>query len=114
MSLIAVVVCPVINRLYESNGQNDAMKNLATIVCVILVGFGLSRHGRSQKQAESEPAPRVVYQDLRDLAFQNSRAKLGLPPTSTPTQPWGVIMDWGVTEGTPTVVAFLTGTPAST
>src|SRR4029077_5342794 len=87
------------------------MKNLAIIVCVILVGFGLSRlmHGRSQKQAESKPAPRVVYQDLRDLAFQNSRAKLALPPTSTPTQPWGVIMDWGVTEGTATVVAFSDG-----
>jgi hypothetical protein len=87
------------------------MKNLAIIVCVILVGFGLSRlmHGRSQKQAESKPAPRVVYQDLRDLAFQNSRAKLGLPPTSTQTQPWGVIMDWGVTEGTATVVAFSDG-----
>ena len=54
---------------------------------------------RSQKQAGSKTAPKDVYQGLRDSAFQNSRAKLGLPLPSTPTQPWGVIMDWGVTEG---------------
>lgn len=88
------------------------MKNIAIIVCVILVSFGLSRllHGHSQKESESKPAPKEVYQGLRNLAFQSSRAKLGLPPTSTPTQPWGVIMDWGVTEGTATVVAFSDGT----
>ena len=80
-------------------------------MCLILVSFGLSRllHGRSQKHAESKPAPKDVYQGLRDSAFQNSRAKLGLSPASTPTQPWGVIMDWGVTEGTVTVVAFSDG-----
>jgi hypothetical protein len=88
------------------------MKNIAIIVCVILVSFGLSRllNGRSQKESESKPAPKEVYQGLRNLAFQNSRAKLGLPPTSTPTQPWVVIMDWGVTEGTATAVAFSDGT----
>jgi hypothetical protein len=101
----------VVNRAYQSSRRDDAIKNIAIIVCAILVSFGLSRllHGRSQKQAESKPAPKDTYQGLRNLVFQSSRAKLGLPSTSTPTQPLGVIMDWGLTEGTATVVAFSDG-----
>ena len=87
------------------------MKMIAISVLLVLVIFGLSRlfHGRSQKQAVPQTGSRDTYQGLRDLAFKSSRAKLGLSPTSVPTQPWGVIMDWGVTKGTVTVVAFSDG-----
>jgi hypothetical protein len=87
------------------------MKIIAIILCLTLMSFGLSRllHGRPQKQIESKAASKDAYQGLRSLAFQSSRAKLGLFPTSTPTQPWGVIMDWGLTKGTATVVAFSDG-----
>jgi hypothetical protein len=87
------------------------MRIIATIVFVILIGFGLWRllHGSSPKQVESKPAQRDTYQALRNLALQSSRAKLGLPPTSTPTQPWGVIMDWGLNDGIATTVAFSDG-----
>ena len=87
------------------------MKILAIIAGVILVIFGLSRfvYARSPKQAESKTASKNAYQGLRNLVFQSTRAKLGLPPESTPTQPWGVVMDWGLPEGTATVVAFSDG-----
>jgi hypothetical protein len=92
-------------------GLDNTMKIIAIAVCVILVCFGLSRilHGRSQKQAAPKAASKDAYQGLRNSALQSSRAKLGLPPTSTPAQPWGVIMDWGLIEGTATVVAFSDG-----
>jgi hypothetical protein len=78
---------------------------------VIFVGFGLSRllYGRMQKQAESKSASKDVYQGLRNSAFHTSRAQLGIPPTAAPTQPWGVIMDWGLAKGTATVVALSDG-----
>lgn len=37
------------------------------------------------------------------------RTKFGLPPTSKLTQPWGVMMDWGLNNGTATVVAASDG-----
>ncbi len=43
------------------------------------------------------------YLDLRSLAFQSSRTKLGLPPTSKQGEAWGAIMEWGLGEGTATV-----------
>ena len=47
------------------------------------------------------------YLSLRDQALQGSRVKFGLSPTTVPTEPWGVIMDWGVEAGaTATVVAL--------
>ena len=90
---------------------DEAMKIIAIIVSLILLSFGTLRllHWRSQKQAESKSAPKATYQGLRNLAFQSSPAKLGIPARSTPTQPWGVVMDWGLAEGTATVVAFSDG-----
>jgi hypothetical protein len=87
------------------------MKIVAISVLLVLVIFGLSRlfHGRSQTRAAPKTGSRDAYQGLRDLAFQNSRARLGLPPPSVATQPWGAIMDWGLTEGTATVVAISDG-----
>lgn len=87
------------------------MKDVAIIAATVLVSVGFSDFwkGRSKKQGESKPAPEDAYQGLRNLAFQSSRAKLGLPSPTAPTKPWGVIMDWGLTRGTATVVAFSDG-----
>jgi hypothetical protein len=88
------------------------VKNIGIIaVIAILAAFGLSRilYGRSQKQSASQPANKDTYQGLRNLALQSSRSRLGLVDPLTKTQPWGVIMDWGLTEGTATVVAFSDG-----
>src|SRR5262249_14127116 len=55
------------------------------------------------------PPPHKTYLDLRDRALRVSRAELGFMPAATPTQPWAVIMDWGVDNGIATVVAFSDG-----
>jgi hypothetical protein len=43
------------------------------------------------------------------MMLQGSRAKFGLPPASKPTEPYGVLMDWGIAAGTATVVAVADG-----
>ena len=59
---------------------------------------------------ESNPKdPKQMYADLRDMMLQGSRAKFGLPPTAKMTEPWGVVMDWGVANGTASVVAMSDG-----
>src|ERR1035437_2710044 len=54
-------------------------------------------------------AQKNIYNDLRNLAIQSSRTKLGLPQTTNPNDPWGAIMDWGLDKGTATIVAFVNG-----
>ena len=87
------------------------MTNLAMRPALVLLGlvavFALQMH--PQNPAPGKPAGKDVYQGLRNLALTGSRAKLGLPATSEPTDPWGIMMDWGVTRGTATVVAFSDG-----
>jgi len=79
---------------------------LVGIALLVVLAIALALRKRSEKPPPSRPA---VYQGLRGLAFGFMRAKLGLPPTATPTEPWGVIMDWGVTSGTATLVAISDG-----
>ncbi len=60
---------------------------------------------------EKRPSdPKEVYRGLRNLALQGSRSKLGLAVPSKPTEPWGVVMDWGMQRGIATVVAISDGT----
>ncbi len=55
------------------------------------------------------PAPHKTYLDLRNRMLRVSRAELGFMPAATLTQPWAVIMDWGVDNGIATVVASSDG-----
>jgi hypothetical protein len=57
----------------------------------------------------SQPAPNDVYMGLRNQTLEGSRAKFGLVATSKPTEPWGVLMDWGVSDGSATVVTLSDG-----
>jgi len=43
------------------------------------------------------------------MMLQGSRAKFGLPAGSSPTEPWGVVMDQGFEKGTFTTVAVCDG-----
>lgn len=54
---------------------------------------------------------RVVdtYLGLRNQVLSGSRSKFGLPNGSNPDEPWGLVMDWGVPNGTATVVAISDG-----
>jgi hypothetical protein len=56
-----------------------------------------------------KPEPANVYQTLRLQTLEASRAELGLPAMQTETQPWGVLMDWGLASGSATVAALSGG-----
>jgi len=62
---------------------------------------------RSSKVQTPDP---TVYLGLRNLMLQGSRVKFGISPGSKPTQPYGVLMDWGIPAGSATVVAIADGT----
>ena len=51
-----------------------------------------------------------IYFRLRNQILQAKRDQLGLPITAHPTVPWAVVMDWGVSNGTATIVAISDGT----
>jgi len=46
---------------------------------------------------------------FRAQLLQATRSSFNLSPTSTPTVPWGVVMEWGVTDGSATVIALSDG-----
>jgi hypothetical protein len=94
------------------------MKPFAWIVVVLLlVVFWLSAGKRLSRgspnvrlsAASQRPNPEV-YLGLRNLMLQGSRAKFGIPAFSKPTQPYGVLMDWGIPAGSAPVVALADGT----
>jgi hypothetical protein len=87
------------------------MKSIIVIVVIILaiLGFSLFLRVRSRSQDAQKPASKALYLGLRKLALQASREEFNLAPMSAPTEPWGVMIDWGVPHGTATVVAFSDG-----
>jgi hypothetical protein len=90
---------------------------LALFVIVVLAATALwlTIKSKAQATAPSKPettkpqGPKQVYLGLRKTMLDGPRTKFGLPPTSKPTEPWGVLMDWGVNNGTVTVVAASDG-----
>lgn len=87
----------------------------SAVVCGgIAVAVGLASrlflsHAQTQPTLPKAESPQGVYVGLRNLALQMSRSKAGLPPASKPTEPWGVVVDWGVSQPTTTIVAFSDG-----
>ena len=57
-----------------------------------------------------KPPKESVYEGLRMQILQGSREKLGIPAPASPSQTWGVVMDWGLENGSATVVALSDGT----
>lgn len=58
---------------------------------------------------QPEPSTETVYQGLRNMVLCGTRERFGLASTATPNEPWGVVMDWGVPNGTATVMALSDG-----
>jgi hypothetical protein len=69
-----------------------------------------SNSPNAQQSAKSQRPNPEIYFGLRNLMLQGSRAKFGIPAASNPTQPYGVLMDWGIPTGSATVVALADGT----
>jgi hypothetical protein len=64
---------------------------------------------RTEASTVAKPSPEVVYQGLRNMVLHGTRERFGLPAAKTPMEPWGVVMDWGVPNGTATVAAMSDG-----
>jgi hypothetical protein len=54
--------------------------------------------------------PDNIYFGLRNQILQARGEQLGLPVNPHPTDPWAVVMDWGLANGIATVVAISDGT----
>lgn len=78
---------------------------VALFIAVACVRWSLA----GRRQAVNKTAPASVYMGLRERALHASRTALGLPVPSKQTEPWGAVMEWGVTSGTATIVAFSDG-----
>jgi hypothetical protein len=95
------------------------MKTLTIVaVAFVVVIFALiaaraanksRQHTSSPPSQISGPAPNDIYLGLRNQMLQSSRATLGLPNSSDPTEPWAVLMDWKIQNGSVTVVAISDG-----
>ena len=82
---------------------------LAILLAVFLRLNQQPRRG-AHSSANTKQAPLSdVYLGLRNQVFQRSRDQIGIPPTAAPTMPWGVVMDWGLSEYTATVLALSDG-----
>jgi hypothetical protein len=76
---------------------------IAVLVVVLLIVTVLRKRSRSPiSPNQTNRTPAETFVGLRSLILQSSREKLSLPATSTPTEPWGVVMDMSVAEGTAT------------
>ncbi|MBS1849861.1 MAG: hypothetical protein JST79_03035 [Acidobacteria bacterium] len=82
---------------------------LLILAWVLWRGRRVARTQRAQPVGDkASPSPNL-YVQLRDTVLQGSRLKLGLPPASTQDEPFAVMMDWGISSGTATVVAIADG-----
>jgi hypothetical protein len=91
-----------------------AVPIIVFLLIALLIGVKLrsqnSTTGTKTEAGQKLPAAsKDVYLGLRNTMLQSPRSKFGLVPTSAPTEPWGVLMDWGVEHGTATVVAASDG-----
>jgi hypothetical protein len=89
---------------------------LLIAVILILIVYLIARSRRTPVQHQTppkgeptEPSSETVYQGLRNMVLCGTRERFGLAPTSSPMEPWGVVMDWGVPGGTATVMALSDG-----
>ena len=78
------------------------------VVVVIWLAVRLRARSRNAPSAISHPSPAEAYLGLRNLALQGPQANF--KKTQASTEPFAVLMDWGISRGTVTVAAFADGT----
>ena len=83
---------------------------LKLIIVVVLAVLAVRIATGLLSQRQSRKADPRLYPALRDQIFQTRREKIGLPVPAHDTDPWAVVMDWNVAEGTATVVGIADGT----
>ncbi len=97
------------------SGDFSMNTGLLIAVILVLIVYIIARSRRSSASHETrpsiepKPSPETVYQGLRNMVLCGTRQRFGLKPTASPGEPWGVVMDWGVPNGTATVMALSDG-----
>jgi hypothetical protein len=86
---------------------SSALKQTLVIALALLAFRIATLFLRQRRNRKADPR---VYQRLRDQILHVRREKIGLPAPAHDTDPWAVVMDWGVAEGSATVVAIADGT----
>src|SRR5258707_6117040 len=83
---------------------------LPSTCLLYLVAWWIYPRNRAQNPPDLLPAQRKnPYPRLRALALYSKRIPNSIPKPSSPTEPWGVVMDWIVSSAIATVVAFSDG-----
>jgi hypothetical protein len=92
---------------------------IAMVIAVVaaVATIWLVAKSRAQESLEAKPGaattkasePKDIYIGLRNTMLQGSRSKFSLAPAAKPNEPWGVLMDWGMRNGTATVVVAADG-----
>jgi hypothetical protein len=83
---------------------------LALVIIVILVGTGLGAWAISRKQkGQDQKPPADVYITLRSKILNLKHEEIAAAPSVPPGGLWGVVMDWGVANGSATVLALSDG-----
>jgi hypothetical protein len=86
---------------------SDALKQILVIAVALLAVLIASMFLLQRRKRTADPA---AYSAFRDQILNVTREKIGLPARARATEPWAVVMDWGVANGSATVVAIADGT----
>ena len=82
------------------------------IAIVIALGllFSVKNRARATSSVEnSEKLKDNPYSDLRNMALNATRQQLEIKDSPEDYKVFGIVMDWGVGDGTATLTAFLSG-----
>jgi hypothetical protein len=83
-------------------------------VVALVVGLVLNRKSQQQTLRPSSRNSRGessdVYLGLRNQILRSSRKELGITAPYSSTEPWGLLMDWKMPNGSATVVSLADGT----
>lgn len=67
------------------------------------------QHAQETTQSKKVDPKKNLYQDLRNLALNETMEQIGVQFPDNQTKIYGVIMDWDLGEGTATLVSFSSG-----
>jgi len=87
---------------------------LPAVGLVYLCAWLIYRRNRANRPRDLVPKERNnPYPGLRALALKAKRSQTDVAAISSPTEPWGVIMEWVLTSAVVTVVAFRDGSASA-
>lgn len=87
---------------------------LPAVCLMYLCAWLIYRRNRANRLRDLVPKERNnPYPRLRALALNSKRSHINVAPPSSPTEPWGVIMEWVNLPAVVTLVAFRDGSASA-